>query len=161
MRGCVTWYGHGSLFPINWPKYSDNIPKASNQWPGFVDSYSHNVLNHSKWQFFNCYNPEWLKITEISTLLKGNFMCPNILESFSVEKIIHLFKNVGFFNCLWLHIYVFLFQNKPKNTPLTHQFGTCECIHVFATPLIRKIVKSRSALESSWAFEHLKKHSHY
>ena len=111
------------------------------------------TLNQSKRQFLNFYNPknwfhvkyEWLKITETCTLLKGNFMCPNILESFSVGKIIHLFKNVGFFNWLWLHIYVFLFQNKPKNTPLTHQFGTCECIHVFATPLIRKIVKSRSA----------------
>ena len=36
-----------AYFHINWPNYSDNIPKASDQWPGFVDSYSHNVLRSS------------------------------------------------------------------------------------------------------------------
>ena len=33
-----------AYFHINWPNFSYNIRKASNQWPGFVDSYSHNVL---------------------------------------------------------------------------------------------------------------------
>ena len=36
-----------AYFHINWPNYSDNIPKASDQWPGFVDSYSRNVLNNN------------------------------------------------------------------------------------------------------------------
>ena len=34
-----------AYFHINWPKYSDKIPKASNQSLGSVDSYNRNVLS--------------------------------------------------------------------------------------------------------------------